>query len=262
MITFLAFLICIIATAVGAISGIGGGILIKPALDAMLGLPAASISFLSGCTVLAMTIVSLLHTKKEELLPLFDRIIPLAIGSAIGGVAGKWVFDLLCVGFSDHLVGITQNALIILLTAGVFVYVLHKDNIQKHNIQSPAVSMLIGLALGTISAFLGIGGGPINLIVLYHFFSMDTKTAAICSIFSILFSQMASLATTLAMTAVPPIDGAMLLVMVLGGIAGGASGRSISKRLTNSHVDRLFRCLLIIIILISAYNVFQFSILA
>ena len=42
------------ASIVGAICGIGGGVIIKPTLDAFGVLSVATISFLSGCTVLSI----------------------------------------------------------------------------------------------------------------------------------------------------------------------------------------------------------------
>ena len=57
------FFICITATTLGAIAGIGGGVIIKPVLDALGGLSVASIGFLSGCTVLAMSVVSRLRSR-------------------------------------------------------------------------------------------------------------------------------------------------------------------------------------------------------
>ena len=54
-----------------------------------------------------------------------------------------------------------------------------------------------------MSSFLGIGGGPINLVVLFYFFSMETKTAAQNSLYIILFSQITSLLTTLITHSVP-----------------------------------------------------------
>ena len=48
-----------------------------------------------------------------------------------------------------------------------------------------------------LSAFLGIGGGPINLAILSFCFSMDSKTAALNSLYIILFSQAASFINTL-----------------------------------------------------------------
>ena len=53
----------LIATVLGSISGIGGGVIIKPVMDAISGLSSSQISFLSGTTVLTMTIVSLLRSR-------------------------------------------------------------------------------------------------------------------------------------------------------------------------------------------------------
>ena len=52
-------LICLLATTLGAISGIGGGVIIKPVLDATASISVSQISFLSGCSVLAMSIVEI-----------------------------------------------------------------------------------------------------------------------------------------------------------------------------------------------------------
>lgn len=39
------FVICICATTLGAISGIGGGVIIKPVMDAVSGMSVSTISF-------------------------------------------------------------------------------------------------------------------------------------------------------------------------------------------------------------------------
>ena len=48
------FLSWLIASAIGAIAGIGGGVIIRPVLDSFH-VMAATVSFLSGCTVLSMS---------------------------------------------------------------------------------------------------------------------------------------------------------------------------------------------------------------
>jgi uncharacterized membrane protein YfcA len=50
----------------------------------------------------------------------------------------------------------------------VFIYVCKKDKIQSKEIDYIPVSLLIGIILGTTSAFLGIGGGPANVAPYYH----------------------------------------------------------------------------------------------
>ncbi len=54
----IAFLISFMACIVGAICGMGGGVIIKPVLDFIQFGSASTISFMSGCTVLAMTAYS------------------------------------------------------------------------------------------------------------------------------------------------------------------------------------------------------------
>ena len=50
--------ICFAASTVGAVVGAGGGVIIKPLLDFSGLMPAATASFCSGCTVLAMSTCS------------------------------------------------------------------------------------------------------------------------------------------------------------------------------------------------------------
>lgn len=254
----LYFLVCLIATTVGAISGVGGGVVIKPVFDAVAGMSVSQVSFLSGCTVLAMTIVSLLRSRGEKIE--LKRGTLLAVGGAVGGLLGKVVFDWLkSLTGNDGLVGVVQSVIMILLTAGVGVYMAFREKIRTKNVQNAALCVIIGLALGVMSAFLGIGGGPINLVVLYYFFSMDTKQAALHSIYVIFFSQAASFVSSLAMQNVPAFDPVTLVVMVVGGVAGGFLGRAFNKKMSVRQVDMLFSVLLAVITLISVYNLVHYA---
>lgn len=122
--------------------------------------------------------------------------------------------------------------------------------------KSRLVCGAIGLVLGVMSSFLGIGGGPINLVVL--FFSMDTKTAAENSLYIILFSQIASLFASLLTRTVPEFSLGMLLLMAAGGICGGICGRSVNKKMESRRVDQLFIALMIFMIFINLYNIYKF----
>ena len=72
---------------------------------------------------------------------------------------------------------------------------------------------------------MGIGGGPINLMVLFYFFGMDTKTAAANSLYITLFSQLASVLTTIVTHSVPLFQWAALLLMTAGGTGGRYRGQ-------------------------------------
>ncbi len=254
--TLFYFLITFPASIVGAICGIGGGVIIKPLLDFFGTGDAATVSFLSGCTVLMMSLYSVERsiTTNENQVE-FSVATPLAIGAAVGGVIGKQIFSaILAASANVQLVGLIQSACLALVTFGTLVYTLRKDKIKTHRLEGKLPCVLVGLVLGVMSSFLGIGGGPINLVVLFYLFSMDTKTAAQNSLYIILFSQFASLVTTLVTGNLPEFEMIALLFMILGGVAGGIAGRTLNRKLTARAVDKLFICLMVIIIGICVYN--------
>jgi len=248
------------ASIAGAICGIGGGVIIKPTLDAFGVLSVSAISFLSGCTVLAMTCYSVIKGKMSgESLVDMKTGTPLAIGAAIGGVVGKSMFQAVSSLFADKdMVGAVQAACLLVITLGTLIYTLKKDKIHTHHVINPLICVLIGLVLGILSSFLGIGGGPINLVVLFFFFSMDTKAAAQNSLYIILFSQITGLLNSLVTGTVQEFSIWLLGLMVIGGILGGMSGRVINKRIDEKVVDKLFLFLMVIIIGINIYNIYQF----
>ena len=137
---------------------------------------------------------------------------------------------------------------------------MFKSKIKTLDVKNPIAAALIGLLLGVISSFLGIGGGPINLIVLLFFFGMNTKTAAQNSLFIILFSQLASLASTLITKTVPEFDALSLVVMIVGGISGGVIGRMFSRKIDEKAVDKLFIALIALIIAICIFNTVRYAV--
>ena len=185
---------------------------------------------------------------------------PLAIGAAIGGVVGKSMFQALSDMFvNKDMVGAVQAGCLLIITLGTLIYTLKKDKIKTLHVTNAALCIVIGIVLGIFSSFLGIGGGPINLVVLFYFFSMETKTAAQNSLYIILFSQITSLINSLVTRTVPEFTMWLLVLMVIGGILGGMSGRIINKKIDSKVVDKLFIILMIVIIFINIYNIYQFA---
>lgn len=248
------------ASVAGAICGIGGGVIIKPVLDAFGVLSVSTISFLSGCTVLAMSCYSVAKGMmgKESLIDMRTGT-PLALGAAVGGVVGKTMFQMLSAVLAEkEMIGAIQAGCLLVITFGTLVYTVKKDSVKTLHVENAVVCAVIGGVLGILSSFLGIGGGPINLVVLYYLFSMDTKTAAQNSLYIILFSQITSLLNTVFTKTVPEFSVLLLALMIGGGILGGMTGRNINRKIRESVVEKLFIVLMIVIIGINGYNVFQF----
>ena len=252
----LFLIVSFLSSIVGAICGIGGGVVIKPVLDMLQMGNAATINFLSGCTVLSMS----LYSVGKSLRAGDSRVemstgTPLALGAAVGGVIGKQLFSAVKAMFADSgMVSGVQAVSLGIITVGTLLYTIYKNRIPTLRMTQKTVCVGIGLLLGIMSSFLGIGGGPINLVVLGYFFSMDTKTAAANSLYIILFSQAASLLATLVTASVPEFRIPALILMVAGGIGGGIVGRCFNKKMDNGAVDKLFIGLMAVIITICVYN--------
>lgn len=262
MIESLLFLIISFsASTVGAICGIGGGVVIKPTLDffRLASVPAAS--FLSSCTVLVMSCYSIGRTVLSRSASglEFSTATPLALGAAAGGVFGQFLFRYVRDSFTAvDRVGAVQSAALAAITLGTLIYTLAKRRVRTHRVSNPVACVLIGSILGIMSSFLGIGGGPINLVVLYYFFSMEPKTAALNSLYVILVSQIASFATVMVTRDIPEFGPVALALMVTGGLLGGIVGRTIYQKMNARAVERLFVALMAIIIFISVRNVVQY----
>lgn len=257
---WIIFLLCLGASVLGSICGIGGGVILKPALDLLGVMSVSTISFLSGLTVMAMSAISAVRQRKSRLVEMRTGL-PLALGSAAGGIAGNALFQIVrgAVG-QEQLVGMVQALALAGITLMTLIYsAFFRDRIPSHHVHSTKGCLALGGVMGLMSAFLGIGGGPINLAILYFAFSMDTKKAAANSLYIILFSQTANFVTSLCRRTVPSFSWQYFLIMVAAGILGGILGTNINRRLSATAANRLFLALLAAVFLICIYNALRFS---
>lgn len=255
----LLFIICLGASSIGAIVGAGGGVIIKPLVDFSGTLPVATVSFCSGCTVLCMSVSSLLRSRNNGVVLDAGTSTILAVGAAAGGFFGQHIFDLVRAAYTNqNVLGAIQSGVLLIIMIGVFIYVSKKESLPSLKIRSVLITALIGLALGLISAFLGLGGGPLNVAVLFFFFSMDAKTAAKNSLYIIVFSQLTSLVTSLVTGTVPEFKWSILLLMIAGGVGGAFLGAAVTKRIKNKGVENLLKLLILFAIGICAVNLVKF----
>lgn len=174
------FAVSLCASVVGAICGIGGGVIIKPILDLLGVSNVATASFLAGCTVLSMSCYSVGRTLFFEKNRMDLKIgTSIAIGAVFGGIIGRQLFAYFRAAARPDAVGAAQAIGLAIMTALSLLYTVLKRRIKPHRVQRTELVFLIGVALGAVSAFLGIGGGPFHLVVLTFFFGMDAKAACI-----------------------------------------------------------------------------------
>lgn len=254
------FFICFSASIIGTVCGIGGGVIIKPSLDSFGFLDVVSISFLSGTCVLAMSSYSVLKSKLSKANIIKKRTsFPLAIGASLGGIIGKYLFNYIKeISNRAEKIGGIQALILGLITILTLIYTIYKDKIKSYKIINIYLCFIIGLVLGIMSSFLGIGGGPINLVVLYFFFTMSTKEAVENSIYIIFFSQLASLLQGIFTRTIPDFSFSTLIIMVFAGVLGAFVGKKINSKIDNKIVESLFIILMSLLILLNIYNIYKY----
>ena len=250
------FFVGFISTTIGAISGIGGGVIIKPVLDMLGQYDISSIGVLSTFTVFTMSIVTLIKNLKNKVKLDGRRTIFLALGSIMGGVIGKNIF----IGFlqllnNDILAQKIQSVILFLLMIVVLILYVKEDKIEGFKVNNVLFCGVVGIVLGIISSFLGIGGGPLNVIVLMYILGMDAKSSAIHSIFIIFFSQGSKLISILLGEGLGVYNLDVVLYMIVGGILGGIVGSNLSNIMDKSQVKNLFKYCMIALICFNLYNV-------
>lgn len=252
------FLVALFSTILGSSAGLGGGIIIKPVLDSLGNYALPTINLLSSSTIFIMSIVTVFYQLKKE-----DKINPkntivVAIGSIVGGIIGQKLMSLiLSKDINIGLINNIQSIIIIILLVSVFLYMRNKDNIKSYKINNVLVIGLLGLFLGAISAFLGIGGGPINVAAFTILFSMTANEAARNSILVIFFSQGSKIISIAVTTGFSSYNLDMLPYMLVGGVLGGIIGYKINKTVSEKSIIKIFNSVTLSIILLNFYNIFK-----
>jgi len=231
------FFIALIATLLGASTGMGGGVIIKPLMDLLGDYDITAISIFSSATVLSMAVVATIKQAAKGF-KITGTIVSTTLGAVFGGVFGSVLFSFLTKNLNPNNITAIQSLALVFLLAICLVY----EKIPHMNIRSMLVQGMIGAVLGLFSSFLGIGGGPINVAVLCIFFSLELRRATIASVFIIIFSQAASLITKAAGGVFVSVeDFSVLLYMIPAAVIGAVVGSRLNLSLPEKGIKILYK---------------------
>lgn len=251
----LYFFIALTATGAGAMTGMGGGVIIKPLLDLLGDLPAADIGVLSSITVFAMALVSAGMQLRKKVANL-KMTVPLAVGSLLGGTMGdRLLTTIIEIIRVNRLVVVLQNICLATVILAVFAYMRMGERRPVLGVRGIVPAALAGMFLGTISSFLGIGGGPINVALILFVFACDIKAATACSILVILFAQASKLASALLSGIFFSHNLSMLPAMAAGAVLGGCLGTCLNQRLPDRVAERVFASVQALVLLVCLCNI-------
>lgn len=253
MITVIYGLIILVSTTLGAFVGLGGGVIIKPLLDLIGHDSIDVVNFISSCSVFCMSISSTIKHIKEKTKINFKFIFVLSVGAVLGGICGSSLFDFLLSRFSNDILKSLQGIILGLLLIISVIYINLK-NTKSFKMKNPMGIVFVGLSLGFISSFLGVGGGPINVAFLVLFFSMSIKEAAIYSVGTIFFSQLSKLITMGISGSIPNVSAVTITVAIITAVVGGIVGAKLNKKFEEKILKRIFTCVVAVLAIINICN--------
>ncbi|MCW6652940.1 sulfite exporter TauE/SafE family protein [Aerococcaceae bacterium NML210727] len=250
------FIVIVLSNAVGALSGMGGGVIIKPVFD-LVGIdPVASVSFYSTIAVFTMSIVSTFRQIKNGVALQWSVAKWLVVGSVVGGALGNVVFSWLLSTMQNDVI-VKGIQIILMLVTLVFVLAYNHYRWQSWQLQGAMSYFLCSLVTGFLSSLLGIGGGPINVALLMLCFGMPIKLSTVYSIIIIFASQLAKLVAIGFDTGFAVYELSVLFYIIPAAIIGGILGATLSKIMPDSKVSMVFNAVVLLVILINLYNGWQ-----
>lgn len=284
--TIVIIIVATIGTFLGSLCGIGGGIIIKPILDAFDYFTHFQVGLISMSCVLTTSLSAVIKHLLNKTHIKYKDSITLAIGSILGGIAGAFLLNIVKEsiieafkspdpenvqtehGKGSTIITIIQNALIMFFMMLVLLYmlVLKKKGISFH-LENIFVICAIGLFLGMISVFMDIGGGAINVCIFVLLFSMDVKSVAVDSLLVIVFSQTAKFVQYAVIGNFQKyvvfdekLTWWLFVILIVISVLTGIYGSILNRKIKANYIDYAYNLSIFAIILIAGFNVISGSI--
>lgn len=243
------------ATVIGAIAGLGGGVIIKPLFDMIGAHDPVTIGVYSSFAVFSMSIVSTFKQIKNGIK--IDKKVGLfiAFGSLVGGYLGEVSFNYINSGLDSRFpIGGIQASLLFIILLLILIYTFNKDKFPSWKVESPIMIFLVGAFLGMVSVFLGIGGGPLNIATITIIFSFDIRNTVVYSIITILAAQIYKLGKILLVDGLAIYDTKPLIFIIASAIIGGYLGAITNNKLKEDKIKIVYILTIIGLMVVSLVN--------
>lgn len=241
--SILLFLLGFIASVYGIIIGAGGGFIIVPFLILFFDTPS-HIAAGTGLAIVFLNSISGLYVYLKQGRVLIRQGVLFGVAAIPGTFVGLFFVQQI----SEHWF---QYGLAVLLV-GLGIYITCKKPPEVAEVrytsanERPQIFLLlvIGLIIGTISSFFGIGGGWLLVPILIYLFRIDAYRATATSVFSLgIYSFVGAASAVGADT----IDWQLLTWCGAGAVIGAYVGARMSRRFNASAITKLLAALVFVI---------------
>ena len=138
----------------------------------------------------------------------------------------------------------------------VLVFTSNKDKFPKYHIRNKIFVFGFGLLVGALSVFIGIGGGPLNIIVLLGFMSMSAKESTAYSIGMIFFAQFPKIISIITLNQNATFNPVIIPIIVVTAILGGYIGTKINHLFTEKQVTMMYCLMMAGLLITCGINIF------
>lgn len=255
-------LLGLIAAILGSIMGLGGGIVIVPALMILNEyspiLTGITPQVAVGTSLLVMIFTGLSSTIayfKQKIVDVQSGLI-FFIGSGPGALFGVWLnkdidIDVFLIAFGTFIVFVSfilmiRNRIPPLKRRPKGIerkYKTEAGQIVQYGFQ-PVVAVSIAFFVGMFSGLFGIGGGSLMVPVMILLFAFPPHLAVATSMFLVFLSATVS---SISHISLGNIDWFYAIALIPGAWVGGQLGAAINRRLTSGAVVMMLRVFLVII---------------
>lgn len=250
-------IVIFLATALGATTGAGGGAIIKPVFD-LIGVDSvATIGIYSTIAVFSMCLSSLYKHRKSG--QGFDSkiMLTLSVGSLLGGYIGEQVFKKVVVLLDNNVVTRVQSFLLLFVLITVLLFTIRQSWFPKFEVKNKWTIFSFGMGVGALSVFLGIGGGPLNIIVLLGFMSMTAKESTPYSIGMIFFAQVPKILMIVMKGSSVGFNIQMVPIIIITAIGGGYFGTKINHLLKEKQVSFMYSFMMTLLLITCSVNIIK-----
>lgn len=255
--TGIIFSISVVAGLIGAILGLGGGIIITPALTLLLGI---NIKYAIGASI-----VSVIATSSGAAIAYIrDKLTNLRVGmfleiaTTIGAVTGAFITGMIHPDYLYIIFGaiLLYSALAMIrkghqeipkvsnpdpLADRLKLHSEYFDNVLHQKVTYKVTGVYGGFGMmyvaGIISGLLGIGSGIFKVMAMDLFMKLPLKVSSATSNFMIGVTAAASAGIYLVRG---NIDPQIAAPVALGVLIGAAAGTRVMKNLKSSTIRKLF----------------------
>lgn len=257
--TFGVLLAALLAGLIGSLLGLGGGIIIIPALTIVFGLPIKEVI---GASLIGVIATSTGAATRY----LDDGIVNVRLGMVMepATTLGSIVGAFLAVYLDQHVLAGAFS--LVLIYASYYMYrrpqvTIHgheryhdslscqykdplTDETVSYRVRNLGRGLLASFGAGNMSGMLGVGGGTVKVPVMNIWMGVPMRAATATSNFMIGVTALAGAAVLYVNGLIPPILTALVAV---GVFAGANIGPRLSQRTAGGSLRRFFAVMMVII---------------